>query len=102
LNTVSNWWRYWNSTFFCVVANNANNFFAEWASTPRIFPCCGPQHGKIIGVVGNNAEKFRRCRKQCGNFYPIVGNNVKNVLRCGQQRGLIFKNKDINLRCGIQ
>jgi hypothetical protein len=41
-------------TFFPIVGNNADNVSA---TTPIIFLRCDPQHGKIIDVLGNNAEK---------------------------------------------
>ncbi len=58
---------------------------------PIIFQRCGLQRGKMIGVVGNGAEK---------HTYGIVGNNadqfsalwatiLKNFRRCRQQRGII-------------
>jgi hypothetical protein len=54
---ISTSWTYWNSAIFHVVANNVDHLSAVQATTAVIFPRCGPQHGKIIGVLNNNAEK---------------------------------------------
>jgi hypothetical protein len=33
-------------------------FSALLPTTPIIFPCCGPQRGKMVGVVAYTAEKL--------------------------------------------
>jgi hypothetical protein len=33
-------------------------FSALLPTTPIVFPCCGPQRGKLIGVVAYTAEKL--------------------------------------------
>jgi hypothetical protein len=77
------------------------------ATTPIIFPRCGPKRGKITGVLGNNAEKKHELElKQFSALLPTMrkiigvdGNNVEHFselwaaqknLRCfRQQRGRI-------------
>jgi hypothetical protein len=39
-------------------------FSALLPTTPIIFQHCGPQRGKMIGVVAYTAENYRRCCQQ--------------------------------------
>jgi hypothetical protein len=62
-----------------------------------IFPRCGPQNGKIISIVGNNADYFYALWSTMRKMISVVGNNTdrfsapwattqKNYRHCRQQR----------------
>jgi hypothetical protein len=75
--------------FFRVVADNADRFSAVLATTPIIFLRCCPQHGKIIGVVGNSTENIHELKLE--QLFALLPTTRKNDRRCRQQRGTFFR-----------
>jgi hypothetical protein len=69
--------------FSALLPKNSHHFSMVQATTLIIFPHCGPQCKKIIGVESNNAEKH--ALTEIEHISLLLPTMRKNDWRCGQE-----------------
>ncbi len=97
-NHAENCSNFSSCVFFHVVVHNVDNFFALWTTAWKNDQRCYLHCGKMVGIIGNNAEKWSNPNSST-NLKPFanlhLGFNKRPGLMCfikksqgGKSRGL--------------